>query len=188
MGKPFGPVALGWLGRMTDIAVNEAQEAAFRRAKGHHHAAIGRVVGSWTANQTCALGNGLGGDGLHIAGRCHAKRDCAEFRPLTRIERDDVMVAAGGAQVDHSGRPRDERQAPDVAIEFYGAVEVRRAEIDAAQRCHRKPGHERTPPSRTVRADQTWLFLIAAATSRPTPPFYYTKSISQYKFIDFLES
>ncbi len=66
-----------------------------------------------------------------LVGRREMHPEQARPRPLA--QRDDVMLAAGAAQVNRVAFGGDILQGPDLAIEFRGFLQVVDAQFDAAQ-------------------------------------------------------
>jgi hypothetical protein len=67
--------------------------------------------------------------------------DAQQLDAGPRVERQDVVDASGGAEVDGAPTLGDGLERPDVAVECHLGSDVRHAEIDAPQSRHGRPGH-----------------------------------------------
>ena len=56
-----------------------------------------------------------------------------QARPRALAQRDNVVLAAGAAQVNCVAFGRDILQGPDIAIELRGFLQIVDAQFDAAQ-------------------------------------------------------
>ncbi len=159
--------------------MHKTQQAAFGPAHRHDGAAVGRVIHRGRCDELSALSDNVAGNRGEIADVGHAKRDRAQLGSRGPVQREHMMIAAAGAQIHRAVMARDHGEPPHRDIELFGAIEIRGAEIDAAERGDRKAGHVCGSSCRDARPP-------SAGRSRPVSPVYYIKSSLKYKFINFM--
>ena len=127
---------------------------AFRRADPEAVAAAGarfeRSPAAWPTLAPIALAWACSAS--TVARSAAEKCTPEQRRPRPLPQGDDVMLAAGAAQMDGVALGGDVLQGPDPAVEFRGFLQVVDAQLDAAQAVDSGGGHGLGLRRRAVRA------------------------------------